>query len=211
VVQELGHQHVGQQPCRGNALVDDLRRDRCLNQFLAVHAGPLAADVALHREHARFVIQLLGHILPNAFHVAAAAALRVQRLMADFTARQVCWQGLALGDLLALSTRFSTGNSTLYLTLHLGDVGVQGLFNQAGLLGVQTGAKLLAGRGELHPLEHRQLVCELVHQRLLEGHFPLLPLKELVLGRHLRHQRQQCLAHLLRVKTVDVLGCDHDE
>jgi hypothetical protein len=47
VIEELGHQHLGQQATGGDALVDDLRGDRRLHQRLAGRADPLAADVAL--------------------------------------------------------------------------------------------------------------------------------------------------------------------
>src|SRR5690606_40865532 len=65
VVRVLGHQHLSQQVGGGDALVDHLRWYRCLDQGLALLAGPLAPDVALHRELARAVIQLLADVFAN--------------------------------------------------------------------------------------------------------------------------------------------------
>jgi len=52
VVHLLGHQYLGQQPSRGNSLVDHLRAHRRLRQGLAAGAGSLAVDVTLQSEHA---------------------------------------------------------------------------------------------------------------------------------------------------------------
>src|SRR5690606_22550673 len=48
VVGVLGHEHMRQQPGRGDALVDDVRIDGYLGERLALRAGPLAPDVALY-------------------------------------------------------------------------------------------------------------------------------------------------------------------
>jgi len=77
VVRVLGDQHMGEQARRGQALVDDLRRHRCLGQRAAVRAGPLASHMALQREAAGRVVQLLADVLSNACHPAAAMACRV--------------------------------------------------------------------------------------------------------------------------------------
>ena len=61
-----------------------------------LRTGPLAADVALDREHARGVVELLAHVLADALHRAAAAAHGLFRLMAHFHARQVRRQRAAL-------------------------------------------------------------------------------------------------------------------
>ena len=65
-----------------------------------LRADPLAADVALDGEHAGLVVQLLGHVLADALHRAAAAAGGVLGLVVDLAARQVRRQRLALGLLL---------------------------------------------------------------------------------------------------------------
>jgi hypothetical protein len=173
----------------------------------------LATDVALHREHAGYVVQLLADILAKALHLAAAGAGGVLGLVVNIAARQVCRQGFAPGAWLVLVVLVvrALDVDTLDLALRVGDVSVQRVLQQALLLGAETGTELLAGGGELQPLQDRQLVGEFVHQSLLERHLTPLALKQRVLGRHLRHQAQQCLAHLLWVKAVEVLGGNHRE
>ena len=58
--------------------------------------------MALHREHAGLVVELLGHILADALEPAAACAGGALRLVMDLAARQLRWQHLALGLLLVL-------------------------------------------------------------------------------------------------------------
>ncbi len=50
VIHEARHQRVGDQTCRGHAIVDDLRLHRLLHEPLAAPARPLAADVPVHEE-----------------------------------------------------------------------------------------------------------------------------------------------------------------
>ena len=145
--------------------------------------------MALHREHAGLVVQLLGHVLADALHRGAAAAGGVLGLVADLAARQVGRQLLALGDLL-LTGRLGRGLHALDLGGHRRQVAVQRLFQQALLLG----AVGLAPGGELQPLEDRVLVRELVDDRLLE--------------RDLGARGTQCLAQLFRIQRVEVFG-DH--
>lgn len=76
VIGILGHENLSQQARGGDALVDHLRGNRCLNQGLATGAGPLAADVALDREHTRRVVELLAHVLADALERAAAGTGR---------------------------------------------------------------------------------------------------------------------------------------
>ena len=97
MVSVLGHQHLGQQPCGGNAFVDHMRLDRRLGDGLALHAGPLAADVALHREHAGHIVELLGHVFADALHPAAALAGGRLGFVADLAPGQVGRQKLAGG------------------------------------------------------------------------------------------------------------------
>jgi len=47
VVAVLGDHHLDQQAGRGDAFVDDLHRNRCLDQRFALIADPLARDVTL--------------------------------------------------------------------------------------------------------------------------------------------------------------------
>jgi len=72
----LGHQHLGQQACGRDALVDDLRGHWCLNQCLDLGAGPFAANVVPGCEQAGCVVQLLADIFANALQGAGAAAAR---------------------------------------------------------------------------------------------------------------------------------------
>ena len=74
VVGELGHQDMRQQAGGWNAFVDDMRGDWRLHQPLALPACPLAADVALHCEHAWGVVQLLCDVFANALHLTTALA-----------------------------------------------------------------------------------------------------------------------------------------
>jgi hypothetical protein len=53
------------------------RRRAILNECLAGHAYPLAADMAFDSEDARHVVELLGDVFADALHRAAAAAVRV--------------------------------------------------------------------------------------------------------------------------------------
>jgi hypothetical protein len=96
VVGELANQHLRQQTAGGDALVDHVRRHRRLHQLLAPRAGPLAAHVALHRKDARLVIELLGSLLANSLHLAAAGADGTLRLVEDLAPGQFSRQRLAL-------------------------------------------------------------------------------------------------------------------
>ena len=102
VVGVLGHQHLGQQAAGGNALVDHMSSHRHLGDALALRAGPLATDVALHREHAGNIVELLGDVFANAFHRTATGAGGGVGLVADLAPGQVGWQRLAFGLLFDL-------------------------------------------------------------------------------------------------------------
>ena len=82
-------QHLSQQSGGRDALVDDLGRYRCLEQSLAAAADPFAADVTLDLEHTGSVIELFTDVLSDALEAAAAAALSVLGLMADFPAGEL--------------------------------------------------------------------------------------------------------------------------
>jgi ADP-ribose pyrophosphatase YjhB (NUDIX family) len=191
VVLVLGHQHLGQQARGRDALVDDVRRHGGLHQGLALGADPLAADVALDREDAGHVIQLLGHVLPDALQLAAAAAGSVLGLVVVLGARQIGRQRDALG--LLLVDRDLARRTLLDLQGQRCQVGVDGLLNEALLLGVE---RLGLGR-ELQPLEHRHLVGELVDGGLLEGDLGAL-------AGHVCHQRANRISQLVRAERVEV-------
>ncbi len=59
------------------------------DQRLAFRARPFAADVAMHREHARRVVQLLGGILADALERTAPGACRVGGFVTELGAWQI--------------------------------------------------------------------------------------------------------------------------
>jgi hypothetical protein len=185
VVQELGHQHLGQQPGRGMPLSMTCGATGACTIFSQQLARPLAADVALHREHARLVVQLLGHVLANALHrgsrsrsVVSAGSWRTSRrgrLAGSFS---------RLG--LPLSARLGRDLHALDLGSHRRQVAVQRLFEQALLFGVAGPGRTSHFGGELQSLEDGVLVRELVDDYLLE--------------RDLGARGTQCLAQLFRIQ-----------
>jgi hypothetical protein len=187
VIEVLGHQHLRQQSGGRDALVDDVRRHRRLDEFLAAGADPLAAHVPLDGKHAGLVVELLGHVLADALHGLAAAAGGVLRFVANLAAWQVHRQLLALGVLPVWPGRLVNFD----LGRERGQVGIQRLFDQALLLG----AVGLGLRGELQPLEHGHLVRELVDQRALVMQLDSQPL--------------HCLAQLGLIESVEVVRGDH--
>lgn len=95
-------------------------------------AGPLAADVALDREHARRVVQLL----TDALERTAARAAGVLGLVVAVHARQVRRQGGALRHRARRSRRLLLAQQFLMLRLGRGNVGVQRLVEQRALFGI---------------------------------------------------------------------------
>ena len=163
VVRILGHQHLGQQARRGYPLVNHLRRHRGLGQGLTMQTGPLAAHMALHREHTGRVVQPLGHILTDALHLTATARCLAGGgvgLVANLAPWQVGRQRHAFGLSAWRSAGFGTGWGQL-LQLHFdgGDVTIDGLIQQAGLGRVEV----FAAFAELPAFQDRQLVGELVN------------------------------------------------
>jgi len=92
VIQILAHQHLREKQGRRDALVDDVWRHRGLDQGFASRADPFASDVALHREHSRLVVELLGHVLSDALEGASTGAGGALGLVVDLAPRQVCGQ-----------------------------------------------------------------------------------------------------------------------
>src|SRR6266850_7956233 len=148
------------------SFVDDVRGHRRLRQPLALRAHPLAADVPLHREHARGVVELLGHVLADALQSTAAAAHGRGWLVANLAARQVRRQHLALRLLLACLRRRCAGGRLLALELAAErlEVFVDRFLQQALLLAAEP---LALAAGVLQPLQHRHLVRQLLDERLL--------------------------------------------
>jgi hypothetical protein len=160
--------------------------------------------VALHREHAGRVVQLLGHVLADALHLATAGAGGGLGLVADLAPRQVGRQGCAFGDLLVLAA-CHWRRGLLDLIGHRLQVLIQRFIEQALLLG----AEALRLCGELHALEQCVLVRELVDLRLLEDRLLALACDHAVSLGQLTHQRQQGRSHLLRLQGVKVVCGDH--
>lgn len=79
MIRILGHQHLGQQARRGDALVNDLWGNRRLGQGFTTGTGPFAAHMTFYREHARRVVQLLGYIFakPRADGQAIEEAIKL--------------------------------------------------------------------------------------------------------------------------------------
>lgn len=204
MVQILAYQHLREQPSRRDALVDDVRGDGRLQQRLALRADPLAAHVALDAEHPRAVVELLGNILADALEGAAAGTGGALGLMVDLPARQVRRQCLAFG-LLLLALRGRHGREFLQLTLHRRQVSVDGLFQQALLLGIEG----LGLGGELQSLEHGHLVRELVDGGLLERDLVVATSELKLVGCRPSPQAEDHLAQLLRVQVVKVGRVDH--
>ena len=69
MIEVFGNQHLREQAAGWNALVDDVRRDRRLDQRFALSADPFATNVALDREDARCVVELLPTSSPIRFIV----------------------------------------------------------------------------------------------------------------------------------------------
>ena len=157
---------MGQQACRRNALVDDLRRHRRLHQRFALPTDPFAADVAFHRKDAGLVVELLRHVLADALQLAAASARRGIRIVGYFLAWQRGRQRGAPGLLLTIVLGRFGRRELLDLGGQGFDVSIEGLKQHALLLA----AIGFAGGSELEPLEDGHLVRELVDQRLLATH-----------------------------------------
>ena len=96
MVRILGHQHLCQQTRGRQALVDDLGGHRRLRQDLALGASPLATDMALHREHARCVVQLPADIFADALELAATTAGGAVGFLVQINAGQFWRQRCAL-------------------------------------------------------------------------------------------------------------------
>jgi len=154
----LGDGDMGQQPRRGDALVDDVRRHRRLDQGLAVVAHPLAADVAVHGEAAGRVVELFADILADPPQGATTGTGSGFRLVAKLDSRQMGRQRCALGLLLLLVRGLGRGVAKLFeLALQRCQVGVEGFVEQRFL----GRAQLLALAPELHPPDLGDLEAQL--------------------------------------------------
>ena len=83
MVSKLGDYDVCEQARSRDALINDLRRNRCLDERCAVIADLFATHMELDGKHAGRVVQLLADILADALEGAAAWALSVVRFVMD--------------------------------------------------------------------------------------------------------------------------------
>ena len=77
MVGKLGNNDMGQQARGRDALINDLRRNGCLDQRFAVIANPFATYVAFNGKYAGRVVQFLADILADALEDAAAWVVSV--------------------------------------------------------------------------------------------------------------------------------------
>lgn len=162
MVGELRDHDVGQQPCGRDALVDDLRWNRCLDQGFALIADPFATDVTLDGEYARRVVEFLADVLANALEGAAALAM----VVVGFVVNQRTWklrrQRGAFRFLPSLS-RNGSGLQRFQFGFDGCDVSVDQVIKQADLIRAQ----LLAALDKLEALELRDLVGQFLVDRLM--------------------------------------------
>ncbi|MNM94790.1 hypothetical protein D3C81_1072090 [compost metagenome] len=162
MVGELRDHDVGQQPRGRDAFVDDLRRNRCLDQGFALIADPLATDVPLNGEHARRVVEFLADILADTLESAAALAMAVVGFVVDQSARKLRRQGGAFRFLPNLG-RSGSKFQRFKFGFDGRNIGVDQVIKQTGLIRAQ----LLAALGKLEALELRNLVGQLFDNRLV--------------------------------------------
>ena len=151
------------------------------------------------------VVQLLGHVLADALHLAAAGAGGALGLVMDLAARQVRGQRLALG-LLLVAAGLVRRRGLLDLGGQRGQVGVHGLFEQALLLGVEG----LGLGGELQPLQDRDLVGELVDGGLLEGDLAIVALDLVGLAAIVPASESTASRSCCAFSWLEVLRVDHE-
>lgn len=134
MVTEFSDQYVGEESCRRDAFVDDVRGHRCLRQRLTFCARPLAADVPFDREHARRVIEFLADVFADAFQLATARAERRSRFVVQEHMRQVPRQG-GTARLIRLAHALDRRGGLGKFVFDSDEVGVDRLVEQTVLFG----------------------------------------------------------------------------
>ena len=160
-------------------------------------AHPLAAHVALDREHAGLVVELLGHVLADALQRRSRSRRWCSRARGG--SRGAAGAPAAPGAWVAACRRSSWLRGLRVARARAAAPARSAsmrLFEQALLLGVEG----LALGGELQPLEHRHLVRELVDGGLLERDLVVASFDRDLVGGDLAHQRVHHLAQLLRIE-----------
>jgi hypothetical protein len=161
VIQVFCDQHLGQESRGRDTLVDDLRRNRRLDQPLAATADPFATDMALDFEHPWGVIELFTDILADSFELAAAIALCVLGLVADFPTRELHRQRHAARLYFGYPRRF--GLQRFDLKANGLQIRIDALIQQRALHGIE----LLTSPSIAPALEGGHLVRELLDLQLL--------------------------------------------
>lgn len=144
---------TGQQARRQYALADDIHRYWRLDQCFTLFTRPFPADMAFDGEDAGRVVELFAGIFTDALDGAAALAVAVVQFVMDQRTRKLRWQRRALG-LLANFGFDCCRLQRLKFSFNSGDIGVDQVVEQAGLIRAQ----LLAALGKFEAIEQRDLV-----------------------------------------------------
>ncbi len=91
----LGNEYMREQSSPGPPSLDRHRRQRCLDDALAGAATEPGPDVADDAEAGGHVLELLGHILADLAHRAAAVGAQASGRVHDVLARQMIREWLA--------------------------------------------------------------------------------------------------------------------
>ena len=121
-------------------------------------AGPFAANMLLHREHARGVVQLLADVLANTLQLAATIASGAVGFMMDVDTGQSCRQAGPFGLLAGLGRGFCSRCQRLEFLLNGGNVRLNRFLDQTDLSPIE----LLTAAPEFPALERGQFVGEFV-------------------------------------------------
>lgn len=185
---------MGQQAGGWDTFVDDLRRNRCLDQRFALAADPLATDMTLDGEHAWRVVEFFADILADTLEGAAALAVAVVGFVMDQSARKLRRQGDTFRLLPSLG-RNGSGLQRFKFGFDGCDVSIDQVIKQTGLIRAQ----LLAALGKLEALELRNLVGQLFDNRLVAVDFLAHCLDFLIETLDTLHQLRHQSAQLFRV------------
>lgn len=161
--------------------------------------------MAFNGKHAGRVVQLLADIFTDALERAAAWTVGVVRFVMDQGAWKLCRQCRALGLLLFLGRRWGYLQG-LKLGLNRCDIGIDQVIEQAGLIRIH----LLTAFGKLQALELRDLVGQLLDDRLIAVDLLAHCLDCLIETFHTLHQLRCQSAQLFRGKVVEIGGRSHD-
>ena len=192
VVLIFGDQHLGQQPRRGDAFIDHMRRHRGLGERFTLGTHPFAANVALDGEDTRGVVELLGNILADAGKRAATGADGGVGFVVNVSARQVRRQrGAARTGCCRRRGLAGLGGDGVNLGLDGRHIGLDGFFKQLCLFA----RELLGARAETGAAQLGDFKAELVDPGLTQGQLTV----------HRAHE----LPQFRGVELVEVGGVQH--